>query len=292
MRHLLILMMIFLMPTAVFAWGRDGHRIVAAMAETRLTTTTLVATQELLAGRPLAEIAVWADVVRPDRKETEPWHYVNFHISRDTFDPADCPGGDCVTVIISDHEALLRRGDSLFDHELEEALKFLVHFVGDQAQPLHNANEGDLGGNTKEVEWFGRKTNLHSVWDSGFLRRYFELHSTGAEVLAAELNAEIRPEQIRIWTAGTPVDWTNDSHRVAIEMVYPGWAPVMSDAYYQKGIGTVRVQLQKGAIRLAHVLNRTFDPEYRGGLPINREMAFSEDADFPEAAPFQNLKQP
>jgi hypothetical protein len=290
MRLFLTLALLILTPAFAHAWGRDGHQMIAAMAESRLTTTTLEKTRTILGGQPLAAVAVWADVVRPDRPESAPWHYVNIHINRDDMSIWDCPNNDCVTMIISDHEALLRRGESIFDHERSEALKYLIHFIGDQAQPLHNANEDDLGGNTKKVSWFGREMNLHSVWDSGFLRRYFELKSTDATALANELNREIRPEQIRLWTKGTPVDWTNDSHRVAIEMVYPGWSPELGDAYYEKGVGTMRVQLQKGAVRLAHTLNRLYDPSYKVEMPINRAIEFSDRTDFPEAAAFQQLK--
>lgn len=289
MRHILLLLALCL-PGFAAAWGRDGHTMIAAMAESRLTTTTLLKTRAILGGRPLAAVSVWADVVRRDRPATAPWHYVNIHINRDDMSIWDCPNNDCVPMIISDHEALLRRGDSLFDDERREVLQYLIHFVGDQAQPLHNANEDDQGGNDKKVVFFGRETNLHAVWDTGILRHHFSRLSIGGPRLAAELNAEIRPEQIRLWVQGTPIDWTNEAHRIAIEFAYPGWWPEMGDAYYEKNIGTVRVQLQKGAIRLAHILNRLYDPKYKGELPVLRALEFSDEADFPEAGGFQQLR--
>jgi hypothetical protein len=289
MRQIILTTLLFLIPSLAGAWGRDGHQMIAAMAESRLTPIAHERAREILNGQPLAAVSVWADVVRPNRRETAPWHYVDIHIDRDDLSIWDCPNNDCVSMIIMDHDALIRRGASLPAIEREEALKFLIHFIGDQAQPLHNANEDDLGGNTKRLTWFGRNTNLHAVWDTGFLRRYMEVKKVTAEEWAEELNREVRNEQIRLWIQGTPIDWSNEAHRIAIEFAYPGWSEELGEAYYEKGIGTVRVQLQKGAIRLAHTLNRLFDPSYKGELSIERELIFSDKTNFPEAAAFQQL---
>jgi len=45
-----------------------------------------------------------------------------------------------------------------------DALKFLVHFVGDIHQPLHTEGFA-AGANGILVTFMGRKTNLHAVWD-------------------------------------------------------------------------------------------------------------------------------
>jgi hypothetical protein len=270
------------LPNRAEAWGRDGHQIVAAIAETRLTTKTLEAVQGILQSTaPLAAVSIWADDVRPQRRDTAPWHYVDFPIHTDNLNFDLCPRGDCVTEIITRHSEELATDLDATPLEKEERLKFLVHFVGDQAQPLHNANEfGDKGGNDKRVQFFGRSANLHSIWDSQILSRYMLTSSMTPMQTLELLNSEIRPEQVRIWARGGPRDWTADSNRTAIEIVYPGWSPEITTDYYLKAIGTVRLQLQKGGIRLAHVLNKTFDPAYDGvpvmhrtaGLPAARRL--------------------
>jgi hypothetical protein len=260
MRLLTATLLFMAVPTAGFAWGRDGHEIVSTIAETRLTSKTLQVTREILGGASLAQVSTWSDQVRPDRPETAPWHYVNIHIADGSFDSQKCPEGDCVTGIIPRLAEQLRSWETMEPLQRKEALKHLIHFVGDQAQPLHNANEDDLGGNTKTIRWFGREMNLHSLWDSGFLD--FELRTRGisAADLADELNREIRAEQIRHWTSGNAVDWTNDSHLAAVEFAYPGWSEDLGTAYFRKNIGPVRLQLQKGGVRLAYMLNDVFDP--------------------------------
>ena len=49
--------------------------------------------------------------------------------------------------------------------ERAQALRFVLHWFGDVVQPLHTENL-DRGGNEHVVTYAGRKTNLHSVWDT------------------------------------------------------------------------------------------------------------------------------
>ena len=71
-------------PTDALAWGAQGHRLVARIAETRLTPQTQAEVDRLLAAEPdptLHAIAPWADQLRakdPDLgKRSAGWHYVN-----------------------------------------------------------------------------------------------------------------------------------------------------------------------------------------------------------------------
>ena len=45
----------------------------------------------------------------------------------------------------------------------------LIHLVGDMHCPMHTGRLSDIGGNQRPVLMFGRKTNLHSAWDSAIL---------------------------------------------------------------------------------------------------------------------------
>lgn len=44
-----------------------------------------------------------------------------------------------------------------------EALEFLVHFIGDITQPLHDENL-EVGGNDIDVTFDGEDTDLHGIW--------------------------------------------------------------------------------------------------------------------------------
>ncbi|MBX3729133.1 MAG: S1/P1 nuclease [Candidatus Sumerlaeia bacterium] len=276
---LLIVCLLALAPVPSWAWGRDGHRIVAAMAESRLTPTALERVRAILGeDTSLASVSTWADEVRPRRRESAPWHYVNIPIEGvGVFEPELCPNDDCVTMIIGRMAATLADAQMYDPLEVEEALKFIVHFLGDQAQPLHNANEADdRGGNAKRLVFFDRETNLHSLWDTGLIRRELESRGIDAAAFGNELNEEIRPESLRRWVAGTPIDWSNEAHAVAQDFVYPGWAPELGEDYFRKSIGPVRVQLQRGGVRTAHLLNSIFDTQY-DGLPTIRRPFVLED---------------
>jgi hypothetical protein len=99
------------------AWGTDGHRIVAEIAEQYLEPTAKRQVRDLLAldnATTLAEVSTWADHIRPQRRETARWHYVNIPIRPPASTPAaydvtrDCPTGDCVVAAIDRFAAVLR----------------------------------------------------------------------------------------------------------------------------------------------------------------------------------------
>lgn len=56
------------------------------------------------------------------------------------------------------------------DEHRKEALEFLIHFIGDVTQPLHDEAEA-LGGNEIDVTWDGHSTNLHACWDTKMVER-------------------------------------------------------------------------------------------------------------------------
>lgn len=105
---------------------------------------------DLLGGDPftaMAAVSDWADRIRWDRHQTAPWHYVDIPIGSQGYSPArDCPDGDCVVAQITREEAVVA-DKHLLRPVRAEALKFLIHFVGDIHQPLHAANNNDRGGN-------------------------------------------------------------------------------------------------------------------------------------------------
>ena len=152
----------FFLPSAAFAWGAEGHRIVALIAASELTPQAKAQVESLLGGdaaSSMAELSTWADEIKFRRHETGPWHYVDIEIDSQGYNAArDCPTGDCVVAQIERDEHIV--GDrSLAMPVRAEALKFLIHFVGDLHQPLHCADNHDRGGNEVKV-----KIRLTSLW--------------------------------------------------------------------------------------------------------------------------------
>ncbi len=111
------------------------------------------------------------------------------------------PNGDCVIGKTEQFLAVLR--DPKADRTAKaEALKYVVHFVGDLHQPLHDEDNSDRGGNTRQVIFEGHPDNLHWVWDSGLLAHV----NRNPEAVAADLESRITPQDRTEWTKGTIED--------------------------------------------------------------------------------------
>jgi nuclease S1 len=70
-------------PVPALAWGGEGHRLVAEIAEQYLEPETARQVRELLAPdntTTLAEVSTWADELRGQWRETAQWHYVTIPI--------------------------------------------------------------------------------------------------------------------------------------------------------------------------------------------------------------------
>ena len=255
------------LATRVCAWESEGHIVVGYIAEQHLTEKARTGIRELL-GPDLKisddTVASWPDHIRNNRPETKPWHYVDVPFDAAGYDPQrDCHDGQCVAVQTEHFAKVL--GDpnaTMVSHG--EALRFLVHFVGDLHQPLHCAEQnGDKGGNLVKVTFLSRPEvmNLHWVWDTWLIRSY--LGDANVLQYAARLDARITPPEQAEWERGTVADWVSESHRAAVEHTYAGVpiqsAPVHLGTDYVTGNQPlVEEQLMKAGIRLAVMLNNAF----------------------------------
>jgi hypothetical protein len=151
------------------AWGHEGHEVAALIAEHYMTSPTLAKAKDLLGGATLDSVASWADDYRRDHPETGPWHYIDTPLPESKIDMArECPDGQCVIAQAEHFLSVLK--DPNADKAAEvEALKLVVHFVGDMHQPLHDEDNGDKGGNGRHVIFDGKPDNLHWIWDTGLL---------------------------------------------------------------------------------------------------------------------------
>jgi len=240
------------------AWGSEGHRVIAEIAEQYLDPSTRSQVRELLAienSSSLASVSTWADQIRQQRRASAPWHYVDIQIADKTYDAArDCEANNCLIAKLEEFIVVL--GDRNADSARKlEALKFVVHLVGDLHQPFHVADNHDRGGNEVSVTFNGRKTNLHALWDTGLLAPVVQ----GDErAYALSLARSLNSDEITSWRAGSITDWANDTHEVAVRTVYgslPHVAGVLPPSYAEETLPIVRQQLEKAGIRLAAALN-------------------------------------
>ena len=247
-----------------WAWGREGHRLTALVAEHYLTPEARAEIAELLHNETMADIASWADDYRTGHPETAPWHFVDIPANQPSFDrnrdcplsaDANSPWRDCVTDRILYFEG--RLGDtSLPPAERTMALKFLVHLIGDIHQPFHALGD-DRGGNGINVTFLSSqqcgtyKCNLHGVWDESILEHEGLSEKKYTDKLIEEINAN-RWERM---SGGEPTTWANISHHYAVQALAPNGAMLTRD-YVAEESKVVDAQLALGGLRLARVLNR------------------------------------
>lgn len=268
---LLLGAIIFTAPvSSIFAWGADGHQTVGKIASLRIKPRT--AKQIALILKPdetLASISTWADSVKERVGKTDPdadtnaflqdtahnatnreWHYVNLPLNCRSYQT--CQGftleNDVVHMLNVSIQTLQGHPSAKFPLSKRNALKLLVHLVGDIHQPLHVGvgyiEEGtdnrpakivrdpalakrrklpsDRGGNELVID--GDRQNLHGFWDFGLVTtlKIFPNHQT-SDTLGEFLYQSVRP--ISSWNPRGPVStwaaqWATDSLQLSRNHTY------------------------------------------------------------------------
>jgi hypothetical protein len=251
-------LMAWLCPAPALAWGVTGHEIVAGVALRELTPAARQEVGRLL-GSPMMMVheANWADEIRDARPETGAWHYVDIPLWAGSYEARrDCPSGDCVVAQI-DKASRILANRRLPDGVRAEALRFLIHFVGDVHQPLHAEDNDDKGGNQVHVRIGRMRANLHRLWDADVIAPL----GPNADSIASAIERGITVAQREDWQSGMPSRWANEAHAIAREHVYPplqGARNVrLPRDYAYREAPLARVLLAKAGVRLAWLLNKT-----------------------------------
>jgi hypothetical protein len=272
-------------PVGAFAWGFEGHEIVAAIARGYLTPDVrgkvdqmLAADQDTLTAHDMLTEATWADRYRSGHSETTEWHFVDIELEHPDLQSAcfGFPASDGVASQGPAHDCVVNKV-SEFSKELASpaappperllALKFLLHFVGDMHQPLHDSDNHDKGGNCVLLNLGGpRQVNLHGYWDTVVVRGLGDDAQAAAETLAGR----ITPQDKAAWEKGDPQSWAMEGFDLARTVIYtlgskPGCdrdqSPIsLPPGYDETARKTAAIQLEKAGVRLALVLNRSLGP--------------------------------
>ncbi len=242
-----------------WAWGRNGHRAAARLAESRLTPEARAIIRDLLEpGESLADASTWADENARSIPGSGPWHYVNVPITAKAYSGRDCRGGNCVVAKIAEFRKILA-DPSAPKARRRMALRYVVHLVEDVHQPLHVGDRRDRGGNALQLQFFrDENTNLHQVWDSGLLRQGFR---NEREVTNALFDLAREPEA-QGWLKGGVEDWANESLEAARQAyAIPGSRNQLQSGarigreYQDANLPVAVERLAKAGMRLSEVLN-------------------------------------
>lgn len=311
------LCLVFALPLRAAAWGDSGHKTVTALAYKLLTERARKNVDAVLQGQTADAVVMWPDHVRyvaegcttaesPScrdyRPETARWHQVDLAYEGDgKYTAAVCTttrNGDCIVAAIEDFKKTMARmaGHKFAGQEdtnkrrLNDALRFMLHFVGDIHQPLHCANkktdagDSDAGGNGRPVTWPGeppypyppaRTWNLHSLWDDILVEREIKrAGKTGFADYAAWLETTLTPAQrdyatrksneIETGQAETTAAWAERSHRLARQFAYDALPKTMVDK-------STRGEAAKGFDNQPLKLILLDEDYFNQGMPVVRQ---------------------
>lgn len=234
------------------SWGCKGHQTVALITEKHLTPEARQFVDKLLGENPIdpklkrycgnatldlmVDASTWPDDVRNER-HNGPWHYIDIPRGKHKGSLEEYCGTDgCVTRAIEEQRAILT-DKSADPVKRAEAIRYLIHFVGDMHQPLHVINNGDNGGNCVPVKYLHHEPlvnpqhperedyspNLHQIWDTEIVERDMEV--SNPHRYADELDERFRAESTSWEAAGIHVeDWAWEVHERAETEVYDAFS--------------------------------------------------------------------
>jgi hypothetical protein len=277
---------LLLTPILSMGWGAGGHMMVAQIAFDRLNPRAKAQAQMLLAipinpagisskSKDFVNAAHWADDLRPvmEFDSFKELHFIDTAFSTDGTALPALPTPNIVTAL-EDQVKILRT--STDKAAQAQALRFIIHFVGDIHQPLHCATrvdsahaDGDRGGNlvkiTVTANGKSKSTNLHSYWDGGLTT----FPPTGANFAPPALSTI--PAAVAKAKAGNPATdpalklndptnyqaWADESFELAKSAVYKGISNggKPTAAYNATGVKVARKRVAWGGYRLAALLN-------------------------------------
>ena len=274
------------------AWAQEGHAAVAALAEELISAKTRTKIQDLLAtggDKDLVSVASWADAVLIAAHDEGPlhgneeamafnrkfpksgmWHFINLPLGTTSYQQITrFDGVDNIVRAISRCIGVLEASSPRpEDFTKPQALRLLVHFVGDIHQPLHCGTgfytfsesgtprldiepesafgkPNDRGGN---LLYYGTNAiqQLHALWDKVLVEEVDG--SFDYRVLAEFLKKSYLPKEI----GRTPGDyhewarlWAIDSVRIAA-LAYRGISFGIAEFGADGSLSRIEISLQPG----------------------------------------------
>lgn len=256
-----------LAPARAAAWGTKGHQIIARVAMDRLSSDARREVSTLLQpGETLESVSDWAEEIRSTQRHTMSWHWVAISVNVGDYNQSrDCKRSTCIIEAIENQKSILRN-QKASNLERAEALKFLVHLIGDLHQPFHiatNDRPDDFGANRVTVQSLYGATNLHAAWDEDIVE--YGLRRSGFPLAhyADELGEGSKKGQGGYVAQGSVVDWALESHRLASQAYMLGDEYMVSsrgpwkldENYFKENRGRAETQLFQAGVRLAKTLN-------------------------------------
>lgn len=250
-----VLLLVVSISLYTMAYDALGHRIIADIAYANLTTKARKQCDKVLGLHGIVYTATWADEIRSDKQYdySYKWHYQNLKDSltlseiKFLFENPVAEGEHLIYAIKTMSERLKN------DKTDAEALKFLVHFMADLHQPMHLGRAEDLGANKISVQWFGKTTNLHAVWDGMISEGQKMSYSEYSQFLQDKYASEKAKKQ-----AETLIESVNNVYKLRTEIYSIGVSDKNNYNYIYQFSAKNNEMLFSAGIQLAKRLNELF----------------------------------
>lgn len=283
MKNIILTFSLLLTSQLLFAWGQNGHRVVAQICYDNLTIEARQEIDNLLGDDYLTQVANWPDFIKSEKNWdfAKPWHYVTVHpnqtVSQVIAKGKENPKIENAIEAIELMKAILK-GDDIATKQFQElmeenavqplsgsikatALAFLIHIVGDIHQPMHCGKNNDHGGNKISVLFFNEKSNIHAVWDSGIVEKE-ELSYTEFSAFTVKHTASKKAS----WETASLTTWVEESieqRELIYNTIYDNTdrttgLPNLSYSYQHDFLPVVEDRLGAAGYRAAVLLNACF----------------------------------
>lgn len=252
MKKTILPLLFMFLATCAFAWGPTGHRATGHIAAKHLNKKAKAALQRILNGQSLAIASTWMDEIRSDStyNYTSDWHWVTIPEGQTYEQSEKNKNGDIIQTI----ERLISelKAGKLSGRQEAEAVKMLIHLIGDIHQPLHVGTGNDRGGNDVKVMWFRVDSNLHRVWDSEMIDETRLSYTELAESLDNPTQ-----DQLSKWQKATVREWAKESVEYR-KKAYQYDRTRLGYEYSYKHFHEVRERLLHAGVRIAAVFNEIY----------------------------------
>ena len=242
------LMTVLIFPIKTMAWGKKGHAYVAEVAFSYLDENTKKIVLEYLDGTTIEDAANWMDNVRSNHSYDymKPYHYVDFERNEAVVETS----GDNIIYKLDTTIKELKNRKNLSKEEIKTKIEIIFHLIGDLHQPLHVGYSSDKGGNSLQLLFNDKKTNLHSLWDSGIIEK--------KEITLEDcLKEPFSKKELRKINKINVLNWSKES-RTFLDQVYNTGGNNITEEYTNTNAILIESQIHKAGIRLAAVLKAIF----------------------------------
>lgn len=257
---------VFAPVQSAFGWGSVGHRTTGYVAEKHLLPSVRTQIKEWLGSQDLGDVANWADTLKKDASWAHSsWYHFEkiedgqtFLQSLKTMPNDQLEKGGTVSAILRAEQVFLNSRSTKL--EKANALKFIVHFVGDIHQPLHTGRPADNGGNKVNVVWDGEDTNLHAIWDVHVIQ--YGHHDLFAEAdedywpeeqYAHQLIQRFGREAVDKAALQDPDSWVRES--MALRAAAYRYVNESEAAYTRRFLDTIDRRVYLAGVRIAGMIN-------------------------------------